>query len=90
MSPNNLLMKLLIVVHHRFDLWNAPGWFAPRLRSEFPEIEIVHSESYDGIEDDLASAEVFFTFLLRPLQRRNCAGFMLLPRLCINCCFLSS
>ncbi|HEY4904565.1 MAG TPA: D-2-hydroxyacid dehydrogenase [Candidatus Sulfotelmatobacter sp.] len=68
MSPNNLLMKLLIVVHHRFDLWNAPGWFAPRLRSEFPEIEIVHSESYDGIEDDLASAEVFFTFLLRPEQ----------------------
>ncbi len=61
-------MKLLIVVHHRFDLWNAPEWFAPRLRAEFPEIEIVHRKSYDGVEEDLASAEILFTFLLRPQQ----------------------
>jgi phosphoglycerate dehydrogenase-like enzyme len=61
-------MKLLIVVHHRFDLWNAPEWFAPRLQAEFREVEIVHRKTYDGVENELASAEILFTFSLRPEQ----------------------
>ncbi|HEY6767217.1 MAG TPA: D-2-hydroxyacid dehydrogenase [Candidatus Sulfotelmatobacter sp.] len=66
-------MKLLIVVYHRFDLWNAPDWFARRLQEEFPEIEILHRKSYDGIEADLAGCEILFTFSLRPDQFL-CAG----------------
>jgi len=61
-------MRLLIVVHHRFDLWNVPAWFLQKLRTEFPQIEILHQSKYDGIEDLLRDAEIMFTFSLRPEQ----------------------
>lgn len=63
-------MKLLIVVHHQFDLWNVPSWFAERLFQEFPQLEITQHDSYDGIEieDDLRDAEIIFTISLKPEQ----------------------
>jgi phosphoglycerate dehydrogenase-like enzyme len=60
--------KLLVVVHHRFDLWNVPLWFPEKIRTNFPHVEVIHRTSYDGIEKDLGDAEVFFTFSLRPEQ----------------------
>ena len=61
-------MKLLIVVHHRFELWNVPGWFRERLTREFPQLQIAFRDNYDGIERDLREAEVLFTISLRPEQ----------------------
>ncbi len=61
-------MKLLIVVHHRFDLWNVPVWFGERLASEFPQLQIVQRDSYQSVEDHLRDAEVIFTISLRPEQ----------------------
>lgn len=61
-------MKLLIVVHHRFALWNVPAWFVDRLREEFPALEVVHRDSYEHIEADLRDAEIMFTISLRPGQ----------------------
>src|SRR2546425_1054698 len=61
-------MKLLIVIHHRFDLWNVPSWFTAKLKTEFPQIEIVHLNSYEGAEKHLRDAEVVFTISLRPQQ----------------------
>jgi phosphoglycerate dehydrogenase-like enzyme len=61
-------MKLLIVVYHHFDLWNAPTWFAERLRIDFPRIEIVHLASYEGVEEQLRDSEIVFTISLRPEQ----------------------
>jgi phosphoglycerate dehydrogenase-like enzyme len=61
-------MKLLMVVHHRFDLWNAPTWFAERLRKEFPALEIVHLARYEGAEEEICDSEVIFAFSLRPEQ----------------------
>jgi phosphoglycerate dehydrogenase-like enzyme len=61
-------MKLLMVVHHRFDLWNAPTWFAERLRKEFPALEIVHLARYEGAEEEARDSEVIFAFSLRPEQ----------------------
>jgi len=61
-------MKLLLVVHHRFELWNIPPWFAERLAQEFPQLEITHRVSYDGVEQDLRDAEILFTISLRPEQ----------------------
>jgi phosphoglycerate dehydrogenase-like enzyme len=61
-------MKLLIVVHHRFELWNVPAWFQEKLTREFPEIEITFRNNYEGIEDLLGEAEVLFTISLRPEQ----------------------
>ena len=61
-------MKLLIVVHHQFDLWNVPAWFTERLSQEFPHLRITQRASYDGIEEDLRDAEIMFTISLRPEQ----------------------
>lgn len=61
-------MKLLIVIHHRLDLWNAPKWFGERLANEFPVLQVVQRNSYDGIEPELRDAEVIFTISLRPEQ----------------------
>ena len=61
-------MKLLILLHHRFDLWNAPEWFPERLRKDFPQLEVVHLGSYDGVEDHLQDAEVVIAWSLRPEQ----------------------
>jgi phosphoglycerate dehydrogenase-like enzyme len=61
-------MKLLILVHHRFDLWRVPAWFTAKLKSEFQQIEIVHLETYDGAEQHLRDAEILFTISIRPEQ----------------------
>jgi len=61
-------MKLLMVVYHRFELWNGPPWFAERLRKDFPALEVVHRKSYEGVEEYLRDAEILFTFSLRPEQ----------------------
>lgn len=61
-------MKLLIVVHHRFDLWNVPSWFGERLSRDFPQLQITQRDNYDGVEEDLRDAEILFTISLRPQQ----------------------
>jgi phosphoglycerate dehydrogenase-like enzyme len=61
-------MKLLIVLHHRFELWNAPPWFSQRLRQDFPQLEVVHLTSYDGIDEHIRDAEITIAWSLRPEQ----------------------
>lgn len=61
-------MKLLIVVHHRFDLWNVPAWFGERLSEELPQLQITQRDSYEGIEEYLREVEIIFTISLRPQQ----------------------
>lgn len=63
-------MKLVIVVHHHFDLWNVPAWFPEQLRTEFPQIEVTDRSNYDGVEEQLRDAEIAFAFSLRPEQFR--------------------
>ncbi|MGO9123471.1 MAG: D-2-hydroxyacid dehydrogenase [Terriglobales bacterium] len=62
------MLKLLIVLHHHFELWNAPDWFAQRLQRDFPQVEVVHFSSYDGVESHLRDAEIIVTWSLRPEQ----------------------
>jgi phosphoglycerate dehydrogenase-like enzyme len=61
-------MNLLIVVYHRFALWNVPPWFGERLSQEFPQLQVTLRTGYDGIERDLRDAEIIFTISLRPEQ----------------------
>ena len=63
-------IKLLIVVHHHFDLWNVPSWFPERLRTDFPQIEVTHRTNYDGVGEYLRDSEIVFAFSLRPEQFR--------------------
>ena len=61
-------MKLLIVVHHRFELWNVPAWFGERLAQDFPSLEVVQHDTYEGVEEHLRDAEILFTISLRAEQ----------------------
>lgn len=61
-------MKVLIVLHHKLELWMAPAWFGQKLKQQFPELEIIQRSTFDGIEDHLRDAEVVFTLALRPEQ----------------------
>lgn len=61
-------MEVLIVLQHRFELWNAPAWFPEKLRGDFPCLQIVHLKSYDEIETHLADAEVAIAWSIRPEQ----------------------
>ena len=61
-------MKVLVVLYHRFELWNAPSWFTVRLKQDFPQLEIVHLATYDGIEIHLPDVEIAITWSLRPEQ----------------------
>ena len=65
-SPD--FMKLLIVLHHRFELWNAPPWLPEKLRRDFPNVEVVHLENYDRIEEQIQDADAAIAWSLRPEQ----------------------
>jgi phosphoglycerate dehydrogenase-like enzyme len=62
------MRKLLIVLRHRFDLWNAPPWFAERVRHAFPQLEVVHLSDYDHLEEEIRDAEIVVAWSLRPQQ----------------------
>jgi phosphoglycerate dehydrogenase-like enzyme len=61
-------MKVLIVLQHKFELWNAPAWFPQRLKQDFPQVDVVHLSNYDKVEDQLRDAEIAITWSLRPDQ----------------------
>lgn len=63
-SPDHPILKLLISMHHEFDLWRAPVWFAERLREAFPRIEVVNLTTYDLPEEQIRDAEVVVSWLL--------------------------
>ena len=61
-------MKVVIVLYHRFELWNAPDWFIEKLKQEFSSLEIIHLKAYEGIEAELPDAEIVIAWSLRPEQ----------------------
>ena len=61
-------MKLLIALHHRFELWQAPLWFAERLRREFPQVEVVHLPNYDRVTEEIGDADIAISWSLRGEQ----------------------
>ncbi len=79
-------MKVLIVLHHRFELWNAPAWLPERLRHDFPQLEITHLTRYEGIEEHLRDAEIAITWSLRPeqLQQAKCLRWIHSPAAAVH------
>lgn len=63
-------MKLLIALHHRFDLWCDPSWFAPRLVKEFPQLTISRTPDYDHVAAEIPDADIMLGWSLRPEQFR--------------------
>src|SRR6202035_4868166 len=50
--------------------WKVPAWFLGKLQADFPQIEVVHTTNYDGVEEHLRDSEIIFAFSLRPEQFR--------------------
>jgi len=61
-------MKILIVHHHRFELWHAPSWLRDRLQSAFPDFQFLQFENYDRVAGEIADTDVFIGWSLRPEQ----------------------
>jgi len=60
--------KILVAVHHPFNLWNAPAWFAERLREQFPHLNVVQLPDYKRVEEEIVDAEIALTWSVRPEQ----------------------
>ena len=54
-------MKLLIATEHELQLYVAPEWFAERLRTDFPQFNVVRLTSYARITGEIADAEIVFS-----------------------------
>jgi D-2-hydroxyacid dehydrogenase (NADP+) len=63
-------MKLLVVIHHPFALWNAPNWLGQRIQRAFPQIEVEQRNTYKNLEEHIRDAEIFFGWSLRGEQVR--------------------
>lgn len=61
-------MKTLIAVHHRFQLWNAPEWLAPRLKGQFPEHTFTQIASLENLSKELEDTDILIGYQLRPEQ----------------------
>ena len=61
-------MKILIAVHHRFQLWNAPPWLAVRLKEQFPEHTFTQIASLENLSKELEDTDILIGYQLRPEQ----------------------
>jgi phosphoglycerate dehydrogenase-like enzyme len=62
------VIKLLIALQHRFELWNAPAWLATRMTKDFPQLSVVDIAGYQGLEHEIADAEILIGWSLRDSQ----------------------
>lgn len=61
-------MKLIVMIQHQFEVWEAPAWFDQKLRQDFPGVRIVRFSTRDGCEQEFDDAEIIFTWTLKPEQ----------------------
>ncbi len=63
--------KLLIWVAHPFTLWRPPADVAERVRRRWPEMTVVHQPDAGRLLEELAEADIFAGYSLRPEQFRR-------------------
>jgi phosphoglycerate dehydrogenase-like enzyme len=61
-------MKLLIAIHHRFNLWIAPLWWVERLRQEFPQLTVVQLTDYERVAEEVRDADIVIGWSIRGEQ----------------------
>jgi len=61
-------MKLVIAIHHHFQLWIPPKWFAERLRHDFPQLNVVQLDGYGGLKSEIVDADLMIAFSMRAEQ----------------------
>jgi D-2-hydroxyacid dehydrogenase (NADP+) len=60
--------KLVICVRFRFSVWTAPAELAQRIRTRWPEMNVVHLPDYEGLDAELPDTDIFVGFSLKPEQ----------------------
>jgi phosphoglycerate dehydrogenase-like enzyme len=70
-SPDHPIQKLLVVAYSHLDLWIAPEWFEERLRTEFPNFNVVRLTSADHLAEQLPDAAVLFGGSVKPEEFRS-------------------
>jgi D-2-hydroxyacid dehydrogenase (NADP+) len=66
--------KIAILLHEEFEMWRPPAWFVERLRTEFPETEVLYSAKNRDDADALRDADVMIGWALPPEQLRGAAS----------------
>src|SRR6266404_7379413 len=61
-------IKIVISLHHSFVLWRAPSWLPGKLQSDFPEISVQATNSYDELSDAIRDADAAVLWSIRPKQ----------------------
>lgn len=61
-------MKVLIAIHHAFELWNAPDWLRDRMQQSFPQVHFVQLDSFENLKQEIEDAEVLLGWQLRAEQ----------------------
>lgn len=54
-------MKLIVVINHRVQMWEAPVWFDQRMRQDFPQVEIVRFLTRQDDPAEFKDANVIFS-----------------------------
>jgi phosphoglycerate dehydrogenase-like enzyme len=62
--------KIAILLHDEFEMWRPPAWFVERLRSDFPEVEVLYSAQTRNDAQALDGADVLIGWSLFPEQLR--------------------
>jgi phosphoglycerate dehydrogenase-like enzyme len=62
--------RKLLIGTANLDIWIAPDWFSERLRTEFPQFEVVRLQQLEELDCEIVDAEIAMTVMLRPEQFR--------------------
>ena len=60
--------KLVAFIRHPFDQWRFPAWLAEEIRRRYPGIKVVHLEDTARLADEIADADIFAGWTLKPEQ----------------------
>lgn len=65
--------KLVAFIRHPFDQWRFPAWLAEDIRRRYPGINVVHLEDAARIAEEVADADIFVGWTLKPDQLARAA-----------------
>ena len=66
--PNPAETKLVSCIWHAFDQWRIPAWVIEAVHNRFPEMKLVHLPDYQGLEREIADADIFVGWSIKPEQ----------------------
>jgi phosphoglycerate dehydrogenase-like enzyme len=62
--------KIAILLYDEFEMWRPPPWFIEKLRTDFPQTEVLYSAKKRDDEETLRGADVMIGWSLSPDQLR--------------------